>query len=219
MVVLGLIAEYWLIFLNKVQAALAPKPPDGWLSGAKGDVVFVKGFNATYTNYAKLAEFLNQAGYRIHFVPLQNTHDPVATNSQQIADYITKANLSQVTLIAHSKGCIVSKYLCDTQPKINSKISRVIALCGPFSGTLWGHLRILSLYELIPGSKLIQQINQSQINYSKFHNFYPRIDNHILPNSSLFCPNARSNNRLEIIGHTRILNCQELFTSVLTLLN
>jgi hypothetical protein len=69
----------------------------------------------------------------------------------------------------------------------------------------------------MPSSKEIKNILNSNINYPNIYNIYPTIDNHVLPNKNLIL-NGAKNIKVNVVGHTRILEAKKTLKTILKIL-
>lgn len=202
-----LFLEYILIIYLKIKRIFFRNPPKEWKYGEKGDVICILGFGETWVFFEKIAGHLFGKGYRIHFLPryFYGLH-PISNYVEKLKEYIESNKLKDLIIIAHSKGGLIAKKYLDSE-KNSEKIKLLITICTPFQGTIFGHLRILSLTEF-RRSHVIKNISSVSINNHKIINIYPKLDNHIIPNKNAILPDGK-NIMLDIVGHTRILESDE----------
>lgn len=206
MLVINLIQEYYLIFKNKI-VGLYTKIPRQYSHGNKGDVIVLVGLNETWNFLKTVSEYINKKGYKIHF-PQFSTRSSLHHCTQDVLNYIVKHNLSDVILVTHSKGGLIARSIIKDQPE---NIKYAIEISSPNKGTIFGYLNIISLSELKPNCKKLQVLED--IDTKKIINIYPKLDNHVIPNSSLYLEGAK-NIKLDIVGHTRILESKELLNEI-----
>ncbi|MBP7875514.1 hypothetical protein KA012_00780 [Candidatus Woesebacteria bacterium] len=207
-VIFDLLAEYILIIKYKRKSVLFRKPPTAWSQGSRGNVVIVPGFGETWTGLATIATSLNTRGYKIFIVhALGRNFIPLESGVRMVKDLIEQENLKNVVLLSHSKGGIIGKLLLDDND-FSKRIQQSISIAVPYKGSIFGYLRILSLAELIPGSKEIQRLNSITNNNERILNLYSKVDNHVIPNRNLILEGA-TNICIDIVGHTRILEAKE----------
>jgi triacylglycerol lipase len=206
MIIIDLIAEYILIFKNRLYGIFL-SIPENYKNGQKGDIVFIIGFDENWYFLNAVAKHMNNKGYRIHF-PAFNTRSPITVCTSDILKYVEDNNLNNIILITHSKGGLIARSLLS---KIDIKIQSVIEISSPNHGTIFGYLHFLNLKELKPKSD--QVLISEHIQRHKIINIFPKFDNHVLPNSSLYLDGAK-NIKINIVGHTRILESKELLTEL-----
>ena len=209
-----LILEYLLILRMKITSFMRRKPPAIWQNGTKGDVIIVPGFAETWVYEEKIASYLNTNGYRIHVIHgLDFNFVAIDKAVDMVKDYIIRNNLTEVILLAHSKGGIIAKRTMDSLPE--ERIRRIITINVPYHGTFWGYGHFLRLYEMQPGSNLIKSTLEHTKNNNKIYNFYSKIDNNVIPNTSAVLDGAH-NMMIDVIGHTRILTSPLILTALIS---
>lgn len=206
MLIINLIQEYYLIFKHKVVGFHKPIP-EYYKIGEKGDIIMIIGINGIWTSLKTIADYFNKQGYRIHF-PEFKTRNPINKIVENISEYIDSRNLNNFSIISHSKGGLISRVLLE---KYNDKIINVINISTPHKGSIFGYLEKISLNEIRPSSEFLKKMNSYKS--KKIVNIYPKFDNLVIPNSSLKLDNAR-NIKLDIVGHTRILESKELLNEI-----
>ncbi len=206
MLIINLIQEYYLILKHKVVGFHKPIP-EYYQIGEKGDIIMIIGINGIWTSLKTIADYFNKHGYRIHF-PVFKTRDPINKIVDNISEYIDNRNLNNFSIISHSKGGLISRILLE---KYNDRIINVINISTPHKGSIFGYFQKISLNEIKPKSELLKQINKFKTD--KIINIYPKFDNLVIPKSSLKLDNAR-NIKLDIVGHTRILESKELLKEI-----
>ncbi len=210
---IAILEEYYLNIRNYIIFLKNRNPPPQWSRGEK-DLLVIQGLNESYVYWLTICTHLNQAGYKIHFIPF-NTRNSVKNISQELANYI-RSNLSNdFSIISHSKGGIIAKYLADNYPDIHTKTAKIITIASPWSGTIFGLLPFWYMPELLPSSPLVKELKR--LPAQKITNLFPGIDNRILPNSSLVLPSA-TNIKINIFGHTRILEASEAVEATMQVL-
>ena len=209
-----MILEYLLIFCLKITSFIKRTPPAHWKNGTKGDVIIVPGFAETWIYEEMIASHLNKLGYRIHVIhELDFNFVPIQQATDIVSDYIKKYELTDVILLAHSKGGIIAKRAMDSLPE--DRIQLIITISVPYHGTFWGYGHFLRLYEMQPGSNLIKSTLEHTKNNNKIYNFYSKIDNNVIPNTSAVLDGAH-NMMIDVIGHTRILTSPLILTALIS---
>jgi predicted alpha/beta hydrolase family esterase len=197
-----LLLEYLLIAKLYI-FALFVKAPKVWKTGTRGDVILVQGFAENFIPLKTIADHLNRLGYKIHVIPELNWQFFSIEKGAKILDeYILSHRLKDVVLVSHSKGGLVAKKYIDEAQKDTVKYA--ITLAAPYHGTLFGYLKVLSLFELNPYSETIQKLLRNEKLNHKIINIYSTFDNHVIPNRNLILEGTR-NIQIPIVGHTRIL--------------
>lgn len=174
-----IITTFWFLmidfyyFIVLFFVSLMRTAPERWSNGTKGTIVFLPGFGARDMYYWYLCEFLNSHGYAVITVPkLGQNILSVAETAKIVMHHLRDLNItSEITLMGHSKGGVVAKYLLDHEPSLHT--NRCITLSAPFGGTYLGYLHIGlhigNLHEFIPTSKMISKIKSTETNNVKIH--------------------------------------------------
>lgn len=181
------------------------KSPKNWNHGEKGNVVIIPGYAGKYCNLATIAEFLNNKGYRIIPVPKVNSTDKIEVIKNQIINYIKKHKLNKLYFLAHSKGGLITKIILDENKDIFNNTILAFTIATPYKGTLFGNINMRNVDELSQNSRIIEQLNKSNVANSKIINIYSKTDDVIIPNESMYLKGAKANIMIDELGHNRIL--------------
>lgn len=202
MFIINIIEEYYLIFRNKLLGFIRPIP-EKYKSGNKGDIVIIIGINESWYFLKFIADYFNKNGYRIHF-PEFKTRDSILRITQDVINYINNNKLENFFIITHSKGGLVARLIIENT---TLKINQIYNVSVPNNGSIFGYLYLINLKEMKPNSSLINRINKSKTD--KIVNIYSKFDNLVIPNYNLKLTGA-INKQIDIIGHTRILESNQL---------
>lgn len=208
--------EYFY-FIYRFFFSITHRVPERWSVGDRGEVVFIPGFGARATYYWELCDFLNQHGYTVITIPaLGQSLRKVASEARIMARALSALNHTKdVVFVAHSKGGVTVKYILDHHPEI--QVKKCITLGAPFGGTYLSCLSIYHLDELMPRSSLIQKVQKININNHLIHQIVPRIDNHVIPYTSLLLSGAQIH-KTSVVGHTLLSQEPEALMKVVELL-
>lgn len=208
-----LLAEYPLILLNKVFGLVKTQPPEKWLDGEKGDVILLPGHSSEWIFMETIGNFLSKKGYRIYIIPkLGNNTLPLKKSVEILRKFVLSKKFKNVILVCHSKGGIIAKLFLDSRLG-GARVKKIVSIATPYQGTYLGVLGFSNINELIPGSDYIKEINDFKRKNKKILSLYAKCDNHVIPNSSPILPGAK-NKMLNVVGHTRILECQETLDEI-----
>lgn len=212
----ALILEYLLIIKLKLRSYRIKQPPEQWTYGQKGDVLLIHGWNETWSYLLEVGNFINWLGYRVHICDnIDRNRGHIYVNAQKVNDLIIEKGLDNLILVSHSKGGLVAKALIDKMPA-GEKVVRSISIASPYNGSYWGYLRVGRLGDLVPGSEFILSFNEIKDN-RKIVSIRSKVDNHVIPFDSPILPNA-TNIQLPIIGHTSVLQSEDLMNLLSDLL-
>ena len=214
-IIVGLIQENLLIPTQFVQSVFLQPPPKSWLATTGQDIILMPGHNATerIRGLRPLGQHLVDHNFRVHHVTgVGRNLKPTFTLAKIYKRYILKHNLTNIVLLAHSKGGLIAKVLLD-DPEIQKRIDKAICICTPYGGTPLAVLRFGSAAELLPGSKLLEQLLAPVLNNHKIYNFYPLADNMIPIRESMILEGAQ-NKLIQVVGHNRILLSKQLWREI-----
>jgi len=212
MVIYYLILEYLLILKYQILGKFISYP-NQYLNGSKIAICLI-GVNENWYFLKYIADILNKNEYKIIFLENYDYSKPINKLTLIVRKYIKNNDLNNVILVGHSKGGIVARCVSNSFKNEPNRIEKVICIATPNQGTLWGYLRFSNIIELIPKSNLLKNLNLTIDD--KVFNFYPLMDNHVIPNKNLLIPNSKNNVLISIVGHTRILMCDELNQKIST---
>lgn len=120
------------------------------VSTGKGEpVLLIPGFLAGDWTLSILAGWLNRMGYRPYFSGINWNVDCPNKTGEQLRwrlDYITKETGSSITVIGHSLGGMLGRFLGANFPE---KIRHVIALGAPIDNSMRVHPLVLSASQLL----------------------------------------------------------------------
>jgi len=209
------IKEYLLIAKLIMQSLYIKSPPENWSKGKLGNIFIIQDFNETFLPLKYLGDQLNKAGYRIYSCDF-NSRKPIKEIASIVKKNLKKLKLGDVIFLTHSKGGLIAKYLLDNDEYCRKIIKIVFAIASPFLGTNWGYLRIANLFELIPGSNILNQLNSKTNNNYKIISILPSHDDFV-PKSSMHLKGATIIHT-KVIGHTRTLINSETSEIILKIL-
>lgn len=207
MLLLDLIKEYLLILYLKLLPCFKTIP-ENWNHGEKGDVVLVPGLHETNFFLYFVANHINELGYKIHTIPNFSSIETIEQIHNKLEDKIKSMQKKDLILLSYSKGGIVAKHFIDNS-KHTKDIKLSISLATPYLGSKLAVTKLHNIHELKPNSHMIKKINAHEQHLEKIINFYPKFDNHVIPNKSLILKGAK-NIKINVNGHTRILVSEEV---------
>lgn len=136
-----------------------------WLQTSGGDVLFIQGYLGCLYPFVPLGNALHARGYRVHYVdmPTFNTTKPVQKIAQHFVDYILTHNLNTLSIVGHSKGGIIAKYILKHYPEVGSRIRKVVTIATPHRGARWTNLPFPGMREISPHSPLLTDLAHKEI--------------------------------------------------------
>lgn len=210
MIIIDIVKEYLLIFRFRYLPSRYSFKPSSKPEFSRV-AIFLIGFNENNKFLEKLEELFRINNYIVHY-PKYDTHSKVEICFESVRNFIIENDCKDVIILGHSKGGLIARY-CLLDDHTKDHVSKVITIATPHKGTIFGKLRLFSLSEVSSKSKLLEFLDNDSNLRSKLFNFYPRVDNHVIPNRNLSLENA-TNNEINIVGHTRILESEDLLQEI-----
>jgi pimeloyl-ACP methyl ester carboxylesterase len=208
------LADYEYVLRHQLRAELDRSTPDALVASAGGlaPVVMLPGIFETWRFLRPLATHIHERGHPVHVVTaLERNLMAIADAATIVADHLDRHDLTDVTIVAHSKGGLVAKFLMG-MPGAGDRIRRTIAVCTPFAGST------LARYVPFPSVRDLQPTNADLLQLAEARDVNERIvaisgwfDPHI-PNAGPL--EGARNISLKTSGHFRILASRELLDLV-----
>ena len=198
---------------RQLRSAVSRVSPDEFLSGTGRPVLIIPGIFEDWRFMLPLIQTLHDAGHPVHVVTvLQRNRLAVPKAAELIAGYLRDRDLTDVLIVAHSKGGLIGKFaMMALDPE--RRLVRMVAVASPFSGSRYaGYLLLPSLRALSPRSAVTLQLAREQRVNERITSIYGLFDPHIPEGSVL--PGAR-NIQLDTGGHFRILAHEQALKTVL----
>ncbi|OUM40158.1 esterase/lipase family protein [Arthrobacter sedimenti] len=174
----------------------APGAPEG-----KVPVLLIPGIYETWQFMRPIADHLHRAGHPVHVVQkLGYNRGTVEAMALLAADYLEEHDLTDVVVVAHSKGGLIGKFLM-TMSSVAPRITRLVAINTPFSGSIYANFFLLpSIRAFSPQDRTLRALLANLEINAHITSIYGRFDPHI-PGGS-FVEGAR-NIQLDTMGHFR----------------
>lgn len=215
------IVDYCYLLLGKLFMYIYKNPPKHYLDyvvKGKNPVILIPGNSNKWGFLKKLSDAISHLGHPVYVVEkLGSNLFDIPTSAKIVREIIDKNNLENVILLGHSKGGVVGKYILIHENKDN-KISRLIAISAPFSGTnIVNNLPYKSFRELSPKSKIIQEINSNSEVNSKIVSIMPEFDNHVWSDKGSNLSGA-TNITVPTKGHHKIVFDKHVIKKIIELI-
>lgn len=174
----------------------APDAPAG-----KAPILLLPGIYETWQFMRPIAHHLHRAGHPVHVVQkLGYNRGTVEDMAQLAAAHLQEYDLTDVVIVAHSKGGLIGKFLL-TMSGAAPRVTRLVAVNTPFSGSIYAAFFLLpSIRAFSPFDRTLQMLRTNRALNARITSIYGRFDPHI-PGGS-FVEGAR-NVQLETMGHFR----------------
>jgi pimeloyl-ACP methyl ester carboxylesterase len=187
-----------------------------WLGIERPLVVLIAGVGGFDKGFLRLGKAIEGWGFRVIYPgSIDYSMDKIVEIAEEIRELIVKEKPKSLYLIGHSKGGLTARYLVHRYEEIEAITKKVITIASPHGGTVWGILPIEGLREMEAGCDFLKEIEGK--NLDKIVNFYPKLDEKVIPNESLVVKGAE-NQVIEVVGHARILKSPVLMERLKTIL-
>ena len=196
--------DYAYAVVWQVRAFFNRTDPAMFLSGDRTPIVVLPGVYETWKFMQPLIEELHGRGHPVHVVDLLRRNErPVVEMAERVTEYLEQHDLSDVVLMAHSKGGLVGKQAMAFGPAAG-RVRGMLAVATPFGGSSYARLMVLAptLRIFSPRDATIRALARETAVNAKIVSVYGRFDPHIPEGSELV---GAKNVRLETGGHFRIL--------------
>ncbi|HEY1532072.1 MAG TPA: alpha/beta hydrolase [Galbitalea sp.] len=192
--------------------ALRHSDPGRYRTGDRRPVLVLPGVYETWHFLEAVARHLHAIGHPVHVVPeFGRNIRPIAEMAALAGDYLEREGLTDVAIVAHSKGGLIGKTLMVADDR-GSRIGPMVAINSPFGGSDYAHLiPIRTLREFVPTHETIVTLASNAAVNSRITSIYASWDP-IVPNGSHL--EGATNIELPVPGHFRILDRPDLLGAV-----
>ncbi|MFK3679154.1 esterase/lipase family protein [Microbacterium sp. NPDC090218] len=190
-------AGYW-----QLRATFDRTDPASFSTGTAARIVVLPGVYETWKFLQPLVAAMHERGHSVHVVEtLHRNRRPVVDMAQSVADFLDTHDLTDVILVAHSKGGLAGK-LVMTGPAA-ARVRSMLAIATPFGGSRYARLMLTrTLREFAPEDPAIVSLTRQLSVNERIVSIYADFDPHIPEGSELA---GAKNVRLDTGGHFRIL--------------
>lgn len=203
---LGWLEDYIYLGRHHVRGFLARADPAQYREGAEqqaSPVVVIPGIYESWTFMLPLIEHVYGRGHPVHVVePLGYNVGSVTRMASIVGDYLRQNDLENVTIIAHSKGGLIGKFVMTTAESA-ARVPRMVAIGTPFSGSRYAAFAVTPMVRAFsPRNRVLRQLLVNlEVNH-RIVSIYSAFDPHIPGGCRL---EGGVNVRLESTGHFKIL--------------
>lgn len=201
--------RWWLqdyLYAVQQQWRAGPSKPSrrALSSGDQCPVVIVPGVYERWQFLWPTVARIHAAGHPVYTVDsLARNTNSVPHAARCVSEFIAERNLSNVVLIAHSKGGLIGKFVM-LDLDVEARIVGMIAVATPFLGSGWArYMLVPSLRAFSSHDPHISALQAREELNGKITSIYAGFDPHIPEGSAL--PGAR-NIRIDTGGHFRLLD-------------
>ena len=200
--------DYLHMFLGYVRSALYYQLPKSYQDekNEKGNIVLIPGLFMRWHFLKDIGDYFAVRGYGIHIISnIFYNHQTITDEAKKLHEYLEKHDLTNVTIIAHSKGGLIAKHYMANENTSDHRVVKLIAIASPFSGShLVKFSPLRAMRELHPNSASIKEVAAgNRVNYM-IVSIFPEFDNHILHKNGSYLEGAK-NISLNVKGHHKIL--------------
>ncbi|MFF8817673.1 esterase/lipase family protein [Leucobacter sp. NPDC015123] len=201
-------AYWWVLDYGYAAAwqvrSLLPGPkPEQFLDGDQAPVIVLPGVYESWKFMLPLVRELHANGHPVHIVPgLGRNRVPVMEGASMLASYLQRENLTDVALVAHSKGGLIAKHLL-VFGDAAARVRIVVTISTPFAGSRYAtYLLNRTLRALAPTNETMVSLARAVDANAKIVSIFPSFDPHI-PEGSFLA--GAKNVELPTGGHFRVL--------------
>jgi triacylglycerol lipase len=190
--------------------ALRAHDPAALLGGDRPPVLLLPGVYETWHFLEAAGAHLHRLGHPVHVIPgFGRNLRPIPEMAELAQEYLAATNLSDVAIVAHSKGGLIGKTLMLAD---GAQIASMVAINTPFAGSDYAHLvPIRTLREFLPTHETIVNLTSNAEVNAHITSIYSSWDP-IIPNGSVL--SGAVNIELPVTGHFRILDRPDLLDAV-----
>ncbi|WP_158867053.1 esterase/lipase family protein [Leifsonia sp. AG29] len=212
---IGVVAlDYVYVIRHQLRAALDRSSPDALIAGdgTGSPVVVLPGIFETWRFLRPLAEHIHELGHPVHVVTaLERNEFTLAVGTELVTRHLEEHDLSDVTIVAHSKGGLIAKLLL-ASPRTSGRIRGAVTVGTPFAGSrLATFIPIPSVRSLTPSAPDLQAMALNREANARIVSVWGWFDPHVPGGSRL---EGARNIELDVGGHFRILARPELLRIV-----
>lgn len=201
---------YWQIhgFLHRMDPAPYLVPAQSGTS----PVVVIPGVYETWQLMRPVMDYVRGLGYPIHVVePLGYNVGSVVDMADLVGTYLDETGLTDVTIIAHSKGGLIGKHVMISADS-GSRVRQMVAVCTPFSGSRYARYALTPVIRAFSPRNpvLLALLANLEVN-ARITSVYGVFDPQI-PGGSFLA--GAENVQLDVMGHFRILEEKSLYQAI-----
>ncbi|SOC58055.1 esterase/lipase family protein [Ornithinimicrobium cerasi] len=208
--------DYGYVGFWQVHGVLFRTNPDTYLDPALTGrpVLLLPGVYERWQFLRPVADLLAGRGHPVHVLPdLGWNTRTVAASAEVVGDYLRRADLRDVLVVAHSKGGLIGKQtMLHHDP--DGRIARMIAVATPFAGSVYARFFLLpTVRAFSPRDATLRRLGEQLEVNARITSIWGAFDPHIPGGSRL---EGATNVELRTSGHFRIIGQRELLDAVAT---
>lgn len=201
--------DYAFAGLWQLRALRSRHDPKQFLNGTKRPVLILPGVYEGWQFMLPLIRDLHGRGHPVHVVSaLGRNRASVLEGAELVATYLEGVDLSDVVIVAHSKGGLIGKQLMSFGATA-ARISVMVAAATPFAGSSYARFLIgPTLRSFAPSNATLTTLSRMLEANERIVSVFPYFDPHIPEGSTLV---GAKNVRVRTAGHFRVLADPRLF--------
>jgi triacylglycerol esterase/lipase EstA (alpha/beta hydrolase family) len=205
------VVDYGWAYRLRIRMLRGRQHAEALLTGSKRPVLLLPGVYETWHFLGAVGTRLHDLGHPVHVVPAFGRNlRPIADMAELARDYVVASNLTDVVIVAHSKGGLIGKTLMMSDE--GARVTRMVAINTPFGGSAYARLvPIRTLREFVPTHDTIVALAGGTDVNARILSIYSAWDP-IIPNGSALA--GATNLELPENGHFRILDTADLLDVV-----
>jgi hypothetical protein len=206
------VLDYGWAYRLRLNRLRGSHDPGTLREGALRPVLLLPGVYETWHFLEAVGVSLNRVGHPVHVVPAFGYNlRPIGEMAELARDYLVRQDLTDVAIVAHSKGGLIGKTLMLTDDGM-TRVRGMVAINSPFAGSDYAHLLPLrTLREFVPTHETIRRLAENAEVNSRITSIYAQWDP-IIPNGSVL--EGANNIELPSRGHFRLLDRPDLLETV-----
>ncbi|WP_311416801.1 alpha/beta hydrolase [Microbacterium sp. ISL-103] len=176
---------------------------DSFTGGDASPIIILPGVYETWRFMQPLVSALHERGHPVYVLEtLGRNQKPVREAARIVTAFLEKMQMTDVLLVAHSKGGLAGKLAMTGSA--GGRVKAMLAVATPFGGSRYARmLPVRSLRAFSPSDPSILELaGRADVN-QRIVSVYAAFDPHIPEGSEL--SGARKNLRLDTGGHFRVL--------------
>jgi pimeloyl-ACP methyl ester carboxylesterase len=185
-----------------------------YLTGTNAPVVLLPGVYESWQFMRHIAERLHADGHPVHVVhTLGFNVRSVPEGARRAQAYLRENGLTDVRLVAHSKGGLIGKHMMVVDDR-EHRIARMVTVNTPFAGSPYARFALgRTLREFRPSAATLTMLGRELEVNSRITSLYSEADQYIPGGSPL---EGAENVPLPYVGHFRVLAYPRVVDEVAT---
>jgi triacylglycerol lipase len=211
----GWVLDYAYVIYWMIRAFFGRSSPDQFqrpATGPKAVILIIPGVYESWRFMQPVVEHLYRGGHPVHVLDkLGYNTGAIPAMAEIVRDYLHREDLTDVIVVAHSKGGLIAKYAL-AEPDTFRRVRRVIALNTPFGGSRYAYLFLIrSVRMFTPTGPVIRTLQADLVVNRIVSSLYSVFDPHIPETSHL---EGAENIVLPSIGHFRAIAVPDTLRTV-----